>query len=439
MNLVLFLLLVVAEKPHTVDLVQGHVEAQGEAWVGQKVTVVVKLYSPTFFAGAPTFDLPAVPGVVILPPQDPPLVGTEVIGGDSYTTQTHDLAVYAQRPGTIHLPRIGVRFTSDGGIGKPPVPHAGKTKELVFTATLPPGAEGLSTVITTSKLTIHEHWKPEPGKAKPGGAFTRTVTVRAVNVPGMVLPPIRWEAPAGIGVYPARATVTDSSEPDGMTGQRVDSVTYVCEKPGTYRLPGITLAWWDTDQKKLRREQLPTRTIEVESVLPSGDSGESEPHRKLSGLAWAMGGVIVAAGLGLALWLFYKPPGHWLADRRAARADGEAAWFSKVKAACRKDDPRRIEQALLAWLDHIPDEGRPWRLSDLAEHSPDLMLKAQLANLQAQLYGTTGPSVDWSANKLLEAVKAARKRWLVERNKARPTSELPQLNQVLVRLDPNGH
>lgn len=431
MNAALLLLLVMVQKPDKVNLVQGRVETRGEVWVGQRVTVEIKLYSPTYFAGAAAFDLPSVPGVVILPPQDRPQLGTEEIGGNSYTTQMHELAVYPQRPGTIRLPPIGVRFASDGGIGKPPIPREGKTKELAFTATMPPGAEGLATVITTPKLTIHETWKPEPGKAKLGGAFTWTVTVRAANVPGMVLPPMRWEAPEGVGVYPALATVTDSSERGEATGQRVESVTYVCEKPGTYRLPGVTLAWWDSEQKKLRREQLPSRKIEVEAGPPPTDSGEAGPPQKSHALAWALGGVIAATILGLVLWLIRQPLGRWLADRRAARADSEAAWFARVNAACREGDPLRIEQALLTWLDHIPNEGRPWRLADLADHSPDPVLKAQLDALQDHLYGKTGAPHKWSAHQLLESVQSARRRLLEGVSKARPAAELPQLNSSL--------
>lgn len=432
MNAALLLLLVVAHKPDKVDLVQGRIETKGEVWVGQRVTVVIKLYSPTFFAGAAAFDLPAVPGVVILPPQDRPLVGTEEVGGDSYTTQTHELAVYPQRAGTIRLPPIGVRFTSDGGIGKPAVPHQGKTTELAFTAKMPPGAEDLSTVITTPKLTLRETWKPEPGKAKLGGAFTRTVTVRAANVPGMVLPPMRWEGPEGVGVYPAPATVTDSSERGEATGQRVESVTYVGEKPGTYRLPGVTLAWWDSEQQKLRREQLPSWKIEVEAGPPPIDSGETEPPRKSHALTWAIGDVCAATGLGLVLlWLIRKPLGLWLAERWATQADSEAAWFARVNAACRAGDPPRIEQALLAWLDHIPNEGRPWRLADLADHSPDPVLKAQLTSLQDRLYGNAGAPHQWSAHKLLEGVSSVRKRLLAAVSTARPADDLPQLNSGL--------
>ena len=40
----------------------------GDVWVGQRVTLVVELRAPGTFAGAPSFDLPSIPGAVILKP-----------------------------------------------------------------------------------------------------------------------------------------------------------------------------------------------------------------------------------------------------------------------------------------------------------------------------------------------------------------------------------
>jgi hypothetical protein len=257
---------------------------------------------------------------------------------------------------------------------------------------MPPGAEGLSTVIATQKLTLREAWNPEPVQAKLGSAFTRTVTLRATEVPGIVLPPQRWDAPKGIGVYRTPATVTDSSERGEVTGQRVESVTYVCEQPGTYRLPGITLAWWDAEQKKLQHEQLPSHTIEVQAGPSLTEASEPPPIRKTHAAAWLLAGALVLTTLAVMYWLIRKPLSRWLAKHRAAQADSEAAWFSRVRAACREGSPQQIEQAILAWLDHVPNKGHPWRLSDLAECSPDAALRAQIAGLHECLYGKGGES-----------------------------------------------
>ncbi|MGC4017038.1 MAG: hypothetical protein QM755_21375 [Luteolibacter sp.] len=42
-------------------------------WVGQKVVIQVELLAPGYFAGAPVFDLPEVPGALLIPPVRLPL------------------------------------------------------------------------------------------------------------------------------------------------------------------------------------------------------------------------------------------------------------------------------------------------------------------------------------------------------------------------------
>ena len=71
------------------------------------------------------------------------------------------------------------------------------TPTVSFVARTPPGAEKLATVITTRQLTVKESWAPEPGATKTGAAFTRTITVEARDVPGMVLPSFAFDPPPG--------------------------------------------------------------------------------------------------------------------------------------------------------------------------------------------------------------------------------------------------
>jgi hypothetical protein len=385
MNAVLLLLLVASQKTDKPDLVQGMIETKGDVWVGQRVTVVVKLYSPTFFAGAAAFDLPSVPGVVILPPQGSPTIGSEAVGDDTYTTQRHELAVYAQRAGAVRLPPIRVRFASDGGIGKPPVPRRGATRELTFTAKMPPGAEGLATVITTPQLSVKESWKPEPGEAKLGGAFTRTVTVRARDVPGMVLPAMPWEAPEGIAIYPAPPAVTDASDRGESTGQRLESVTYVCEKPGTFTLPALTLTWWDLAEKKLRRVRLPSRSFEVApGPAPAEDAAGAAADTRGRRRAWLVMIPASLVALVAALWLSRRRLSSWWGRTRLALSASEPGCFVRFGRACQGGDAREIYDTLTAWLDRAG--GGP-RLDDFAARSGDVELAAQIGRLESHLFG----------------------------------------------------
>jgi hypothetical protein len=128
---------------------------------------------------------------------------------------------------------------------------------------MPPGAEGLATLISTPDLAVEETWQPQPGKAKTGDAFTRTVTISASDVPGMAFPPFPTGQIDGLGVYFKAPEMSDRSEREELRGQRRQSITYVCERPGRFVIPAIRLTWWSLAEQRLRTNDFPERVLEV--------------------------------------------------------------------------------------------------------------------------------------------------------------------------------
>src|SRR5262245_56410209 len=196
-------------------------------------------------------------------PEDRPTIGSETIDGTSYTVQRHEFAVFAQRGGTVTIPGFAARFEANERFGAPVQSYTVTTPPVNFVAKLPPGPQKLGTVITTRELTVKESWKPEPGAAKVGAAFTRTITIEARDVPGMVLPSFAVKPPEGLRAYPKPPEVSDRTERGELTGRRVETVTYVCEEAGSYELPAVVLAWWNPQEQKLNTTKLPARTFEV--------------------------------------------------------------------------------------------------------------------------------------------------------------------------------
>src|SRR5262249_56437362 len=127
-----------------------------------------------------------------------------------------------------------------------------------------------------------------------GAAFKRTITIRAEGVPGLAIPPLPLQGEDGLRAYPGQPEVTDAGNRGRLTGRRTDRVTYVCERPGTYGLPGLVLVWWDPEAKELHRERLPARTITVEPATTNEASAPPERPRWPIGLLTA---VCLAAGL----------------------------------------------------------------------------------------------------------------------------------------------
>jgi hypothetical protein len=392
------------------------------AWVGQRVTLAITLYTPDLFAGVPSFDLPQVPGVVVLPPSGSPVIGSEKIGDDSFTTQRHEYAIYTQRAGEVRIPAFRIRFESNAGFGMPTVLREVTTTALSFTAKTPPGAEKLGTVIAARNLTVTDEWKPQPKAPKVGDAFTRTLTVSADGVPGMAFPSFRLEEIAGLSAYPKEPTVNDRAERGALTGQRIETVTYVCNESGTVTVPDRMLTWYDLGEKGLKTVNLPGRTFTVAPNPSPEQSTSARPLAPETDHRWwvAVAVVIAAVGWMLVIWVW-----PWWVRYRTARVESEASYFTRLRRACRCDEPHGVYVSLLAWLDRFG----PMTLNAFTTRAGDPELTRAVAGLEERVYARpcSGGTGVWSASHLLARVEAVRRNWQSSRTGS-VSKSLPPLN-----------
>jgi hypothetical protein len=271
-------------------------DLQGEAWVGQSLTLVVELLSPGFFAGNPTFYLPRVPEVLILKPDERPVLGSETIDGASYTSQRHEFTIFAQRAGLVTIPSLQVHFSTREG-ATAPVEHLLQTDPVSIEVKLPPGAEGLGTLISARELKATESWQPGPGAAKAGDAFTRTITFSAADVPAMAFTPFAASEIPGLGVYPKSAKLLDQSERGVRHGERQEIITYVCKRPGRFVVPAARFTWWDLDHHQLRTIDFPARVFVVAANLELSSRLAASVSHEGRNLRAQIRGLLAVAGL----------------------------------------------------------------------------------------------------------------------------------------------
>jgi hypothetical protein len=321
------------------------VARNGDVWVGQAVTLVVELLAPGYFSGAPAFDLPDPKGLLMVPPGGSPTISTEEVEGTSYTVQRYEFSVFARRAGVQTIPSLAARFRFkrnplDAALESVAV----KTEGLSFTAQLPPGAEKLGFVICARDLQWVETWTQEPKKAKAGDAFTRTITFTASNVPAMLFPPFPAGQIDGLGIYPKPPEVRDQTERGEMTGRRRDTITYVCKRPGRFRIPAARLTWWDIDTRQLRTIEFPARMLDVTEnsalAVASGDAKDrSYWAREVKRLGlWTLTAVFAASLIlgwrlvGQKVVAFFRPvhlsPLNPVGEKRSQMP---GAWFAAVQ------------------------------------------------------------------------------------------------------------
>jgi hypothetical protein len=299
--------------------------------VGQPVTLTVDVYVPSFFTGAPRFpQLEVKDAVVVFIDEGTNL--TQRMGQQEYAGQRRSYKIYPQREGDFVVPDFAVKVSYTGEDG--PTRVATPAKGGSFHATIPAGARGVDHFLATSSLQVQADTDRPLTELRTGDSFTRTITLSAADAFAMMLPPLAFPAVDGLAVYPAQPKVADrgGERDEPRVAERVESVTYVLQEPGSYRLPPAEIAWWDTRSQTLRRASVPELDFSVqeraearaEIPLPP-DPGEQP-----------------------------AAPDRWRPLREALRRFGPAALVARVAEAARSGRPKELLAATYRWLDRRP-------------------------------------------------------------------------------------
>lgn len=417
--------------------VKNELKTEPPVWVGQEVSFFVELMSSTFFSGTPHFDIPDVPGAFIMKDEGRPVMGTQRVDGQTWSTQRHHFRVFPHRAGEFTIPAFPIRFDVAPGFGKPPESQSLNTEALTFEARSPPGAEGLSLLISTSNLEVKEDWSPAVSdavlKLEVGDAVARKITLLAQDVPGMALPTITMPEPEGMSAYPAKSIVDDRADRGKLTGVRTDSVTFVCESSGECLLPAITIPWWDIDANELKKITLPSVTVTIsESSTTAKEAdieltAESSPSSTLP----MIGAAIIAVIGVLAIW-FRKSVAAQLAawqTRLAAwkgrRAESESACFERLRSACGINDPIAAHNALMRWLERSSNGEESITIHSFIKRYNDAKLASELASLERAVVNR---SPSWSGRQLIAELSKCRLAGLPLPRVAASEESLPPLN-----------
>lgn len=407
--------------------VESALNVPEKTWVGQKLILHVELMGAGQFAGTPGFDVPGVSGLVILKVPGRPLLGTRTVDGASFTTQRHEFFVFAQRPGRWEIPAFPVRFGTKATFDADPVEHSLETTAHDFEAVMPPGAENLDTLISAHNLILEEKWEPRLAEAvvEVGDAFTHTLTFTAPDVPAMAFPPLPLQKMPGLGVYPKAPEVFDTAERGAFKGERVDTVTYVCERPGEYRIPALVFHWWNLDGEKLERIELPAVgfTVKQGTVAERAAGAATEAATGSAGLPWwLIVPAVVVVIAGAAGWIFRERLKTAYSDWKVARAERESAYLNRLLKACDTNDPATAYRALIAWMNKRFSAAQAMTLSELARLDPDPALIRDARDLEKALIGRTS---DWSGAALKKALSGKGRALKSQRGAREP---LPALN-----------
>ncbi|WP_236960339.1 BatD family protein [Methylobacterium durans] len=298
-------------------VVRTSLDPPGGSVVGQPVRLHVDVLFPDAMPRPPRVRLGDTPGAQTLRFETQAVTLREAIGGRSYVGQQFEFVVFPRRGGTIEIPAAEITLIDAAGTSV----GAARGDPQRIAVTVPPGIDASGPVIAATAVTVSQSWEPGPDGAhlKPGGALVRSVRRQAAEVPAMGMPDLAFSAPDGVRLYRDAPRAADRINRGAVTGERIDRVTYVFEKPGAYDLPPIVQPWWDLGGRQARAETLPG--IRASVTAPPSEA----PRRQGRSAAWAWVAGSAAAGVLLLGILSGRLRGRWPARWRRWRTDRSAS------------------------------------------------------------------------------------------------------------------
>jgi len=410
--------------------VRVHPSQEGAVWVGEKLDLNVELWSNGYSFSGQQFNLPEVVGAYLLQADSSTIKLTEQRNGETWQGLQYSILVYPQRSGSIEIPPFSVEFSAAAGYGSEATPFQFETTPVVIESRLPPGAGSSDLVVTSSEFKMSWNWSrsaepDEPLELKTGGALTLTVERGADDVPGMVFAPLPDFQIDGLKAYYDNPSVNDRVNRGKLRGSRSDSVTFMCEREGSFEIPPMTFKWWDPDREEMYEEVIPGFSLQVianpafqqpeESVGKTSAAGFSVRH--ILTLLVAVS-VLIFAG-----WKIIPLVKKWFLNRRQQIEAGEPWAFKRAVAACKAGNPSDAYSSINLWLARASKTGNGITLLASSDGLGSPELENEYVGLQSAV--VAGGSSKWNGKKLAHQLEQLRSQLT---RKASSPGSLPPLN-----------
>ena len=244
--------------------VRTSVDPSEGAVVGQRVKLLVDVLAQDGWAKVKRANDFSVPGTQVVRYETQGTRLNETIGGRSYTGQRYQISLFPRQGGTVTVPAIAVEVEVTrwgSSAGKEVLKR--QTLPVSFKVQVPPGAENIKGLISTTALTATQTWAPKQQQFKVGEAIKRTIELSGKNISGMAFTPLQFDTSEKVSVYPAEPQVNDHYDRGTLTGRRTETVTYVFAREGDVELPEIIVPWWDIEKQQLQKSVLPAMELEI--------------------------------------------------------------------------------------------------------------------------------------------------------------------------------
>ncbi|MBT8434484.1 MAG: BatD family protein, partial [Gammaproteobacteria bacterium] len=260
--------------------------------------------------------------------------------------------------------------------------------------------------LPATRLELREEWQSDLDGLVAGEPITRSLILVADGLTAAQLPELTMQQVDGIKQYPDQPGLQNSRSDKGVTGKREQKVALIPGAEGTYRVPEISLPWWNLETGKLETATIPARELSVAAATtaiaqpPAAEPavteavGQAPPTNDF----WLWLSLLLASGwIASGLYWWFKTQRAGIQSAPAVEHPGLREARRKLRQACNTNDGVSARHALLDW-------GRvllaPRRINNLQQLGSSMGedMTLQIERLNQSLYA--GAGVAWQGDDL---------------------------------------
>lgn len=301
--------------------------------------------------------------------------------------------------------------------------------------------------LPTQYLDIQDSWAKTPPVMHAGEPVSRSLVMEAKGLEASQLPDIKLPASDSVRIYPEKSKQSNRTDGDWIYGHREQRFTYVSSQPGKIHFPAVKITWWNSLKNKEVISTLPAYDITVmpgsgqsttsssqtmqmqtkpltPATIPSTTSSKNTPvpiavkhDSSVTGKSyyWIIAVILLVLALVSVIFLLNRKrkkqnnvPQDIVYSTTKVVTDNQPVNSSPVKHiqqnlknACKNNQPREAEKALLDYAATIWPQDPPRSLAGIAARYEKA--KDVLDELESVLYGAN-PS-QWNGELLWKVFK----------------------------------
>lgn len=282
----------------------------------------------------------------------------------------------------------------------------------------------LSEWLPAKRIKLSEEWSEDISQLKNGDPVTRTITITADGNMAENLPDLEMTDIKNLKQYPDKPLLDNKITDHGISGTKQIKVALIPTSAGRFKIPSISLPWWNTKTGRQEVAHLPEKLIQVHgeaaqaiTVAPEATNTQTEEisekpisintvTQTVSATYWPWLSLFLGTGWLITLSLLFRKKTESVTTKPRHKKIPLQPLEKAVQQHCHNNDANLTKDALLSWAkvrwSHLAINS----LSDIAQNVPT-ELATEINALNSTLYSANASQ--WQGENLLNIYKQFKK------------------------------